>query len=1173
VLLGASVQSKPPVGPTAQPTQLTLSDGTSLAADLVLWCTGAKPNTAFLGEELTAAGVRDGKGLIKVLPTLQVEGQPHMFALGDCNNVPEEKKGFLAMKQAELAAQSIKALIRAASSGGGGNARSPKLGTWTVNMGMEVMVVTLGRNDGVCRMGGNVFTGCLPATVKGKDLFIGKTRGQLKEPVGCALVSRLDFCDGSFVSHPKLEGPLILILRRGKLPTPDFPTTSSFSHQDIAGSAANVNANANANANAAMSALAVHSHEAWQQLAERHFLSRPGPVFDCLSPDQLALVAAAFSRAGYHHVELFRSIADRLLPAVPHLQPGSLARALHAFASLRHNDPHFISAMCREVHCRMRGGGAGGGAGGAGGDAAVGSAAAGGVGTGSSLLSLAGAALFGSTRGGRPDRAHRAPQFLLDDLARLAAAAVQLGVSEAAARGYGSRGGGGSAYGDGLGGQLLEAVAEEAEEAAAVRLRSVVEAVRATAAAAAAAAAAGAGEVSHPATAMAAPNEPRPRSRAPWESNQIQTQPGVDDNSSRTAYGEYDGYDRYGTEGVGVDGQEPDASDRFGNGDARELCGPWVTTSSSSSSWGSGSSTPVDQLEPVLTLLEALAVGSAAGGAGCAAAHAAHAITAQHLVPELPSLEPYMAPRHLVSMLAALLPGPGAASLLQLAHPYPGPPPPQRLSSLSRSLLSGDGGGRGGGGGCSSYIGKRPAAEARRGDDAPGEHLSAVVAALSRRSDLRVFRSGRHVLDAWHMLAASHAGGAAGTDDPRVTGQLLAPVFAFVVRHVTMLGSAPEASRFFVSCALLSAYDRAALDAMAAPLVAALGAGGGAAGTTVKQPPSGQRQGVRDGSAARWNTTAGCRTGALTPQALAQLAWAVGQLGYDNTELLTAIQPHADEDPAAAAAGGGAAAAAAAEAAAAGLAAAAPPLGPLELADVMWCLAVNQFRTNLGAEIRELYMRAATHGVVHIDDPRWLRLVQVHVLLLLGWAGGLGEAAAGRLRSSWFNALGYAWEHQISLTRTKNLMAQAVDRGEQLAGPTGLPPDPDAAVRAFRHGVTTSVRDLSRAGIPPAVSPRDVSGSNSSSSSGTGGRLRLQTNYVWGMLQPSSDIRLTVPLLQQQGQAGGSQGVGPHLLGPTRWRQLVLRRLGVIVRPIRQEDWEQADELQRGAMLLQALRL
>ena len=53
----------------------------------------------------------------QVLPSLQVEGHPHMFALGDVNNVPETKLGFLAAKQAELAAASLQ--VRAGVCGGG----------------------------------------------------------------------------------------------------------------------------------------------------------------------------------------------------------------------------------------------------------------------------------------------------------------------------------------------------------------------------------------------------------------------------------------------------------------------------------------------------------------------------------------------------------------------------------------------------------------------------------------------------------------------------------------------------------------------------------------------------------------------------------------------------------------------------------------------------------------------------------------------------------------------------------------------------------------------------------------------------------------------------------------------------------------------------------------------
>lgn len=46
-----------------------------------------------------------------------------------------------------------------------------------------------------------------------------------------------------------------------------------------------------------------------------------------------------------------------------------------------------------------------------------------------------------------------------------------------------------------------------------------------------------------------------------------------------------------------------------------------------------------------------------------------------------------------------------------------------------------------------------------------------------------------------------------------------------------------------------------------------------------------------------------------------------------------------------------------------------------------------------------------------------------------------------------------------------------------------------------------------------------------------------------------------------------------QLLGPARWRQLMLRRLGVIVRPVRQEDWERADARERRMLLLQAMQL
>lgn len=56
---------------------------------------------------------------------------------------------------------------------------SPKLGAWKPGMGNQVMIVSLGRGDGVCRMNGNVCGGCLPASIKSKGLFVDDYRKQL----------------------------------------------------------------------------------------------------------------------------------------------------------------------------------------------------------------------------------------------------------------------------------------------------------------------------------------------------------------------------------------------------------------------------------------------------------------------------------------------------------------------------------------------------------------------------------------------------------------------------------------------------------------------------------------------------------------------------------------------------------------------------------------------------------------------------------------------------------------------------------------------------------------------------------------------------------------------------------------------------------------------------------
>jgi NADH dehydrogenase len=67
-----------------EPHAALLSDGDRIVASTVVWTTGARPNplVAEFGLPL------DERGRIRVEPTLRVEEHPHVWALGDCANVP-----------------------------------------------------------------------------------------------------------------------------------------------------------------------------------------------------------------------------------------------------------------------------------------------------------------------------------------------------------------------------------------------------------------------------------------------------------------------------------------------------------------------------------------------------------------------------------------------------------------------------------------------------------------------------------------------------------------------------------------------------------------------------------------------------------------------------------------------------------------------------------------------------------------------------------------------------------------------------------------------------------------------------------------------------------------------------------------------------------------------------
>lgn len=116
------------------------SRGDSIDYDLALWCTGGRPNTAYLqphfAERLTQSGH------VMVEPDLRVKGQASLFALGDITDLPENKMAFHIQSQVKVAVANIAAVL----------AGAVPLRRYRPRTGDPTMVVTLGSRMGVAHL-------------------------------------------------------------------------------------------------------------------------------------------------------------------------------------------------------------------------------------------------------------------------------------------------------------------------------------------------------------------------------------------------------------------------------------------------------------------------------------------------------------------------------------------------------------------------------------------------------------------------------------------------------------------------------------------------------------------------------------------------------------------------------------------------------------------------------------------------------------------------------------------------------------------------------------------------------------------------------------------------------------------------------------------------------------
>lgn len=139
-----------------------LSDKDTLLeqADIVYTCAGVTPNTAMMTEHFSSA--LDEQNRLKVDGCFRVEGTQHLFALGDCANVPEGKLGYLADQQANALAKAMIALS---------NNKTPK--AYKPNPMMAL--VPVGKKQGLVQLPFMVTTLNLMVNMKQKDMFILKS--------------------------------------------------------------------------------------------------------------------------------------------------------------------------------------------------------------------------------------------------------------------------------------------------------------------------------------------------------------------------------------------------------------------------------------------------------------------------------------------------------------------------------------------------------------------------------------------------------------------------------------------------------------------------------------------------------------------------------------------------------------------------------------------------------------------------------------------------------------------------------------------------------------------------------------------------------------------------------------------------------------------------------------
>nr|POF18923.1 apoptosis-inducing factor like a [Quercus suber] len=144
------------------------SSGETIKADCHFVCTGKPIGSSWLNESILQNSLNI-HGKLVVDQNLRIRGHKNIFAVGDITDIKEIKQGYVAQKHAHVTAKNLKLLMNGES--------ESKMATY--KPGWEMVIVSLGRKDGVAQFPLITIGGYIPGKIKSEDLFVGRTRKQL----------------------------------------------------------------------------------------------------------------------------------------------------------------------------------------------------------------------------------------------------------------------------------------------------------------------------------------------------------------------------------------------------------------------------------------------------------------------------------------------------------------------------------------------------------------------------------------------------------------------------------------------------------------------------------------------------------------------------------------------------------------------------------------------------------------------------------------------------------------------------------------------------------------------------------------------------------------------------------------------------------------------------------